>query len=61
MLRAAVCHPLAARPSKKDARAACSSRWNGWGSNAAAKALIAGASTTSFPDAYFWPAAKSSR
>src|SRR5207237_784598 len=38
MESAAVCHPLAARPPKKESRAAASSRWNGCGSNWVAKA-----------------------
>jgi len=42
---AAVCQPLAASPPKKLARAASSSRWKGWGSNWAAKALIDAAVT----------------
>jgi hypothetical protein len=32
MVKAAVCHPLAARPWKKELAAACSSRWKGCGS-----------------------------
>ena len=40
MVRAAVCQPLAANPPKIVSSAASSSRWNGWGSNSAAKALI---------------------
>ena len=39
IVRAAVCQPLATSPPKKLARAASSSRWNGWGSNSAANAL----------------------
>src|SRR5712691_6203039 len=60
MVSAAVCHPLAARLPKKEPRAAPSSRWNGCGSNWAAKALIAAASTRSVPETYFCPGAKSS-
>jgi hypothetical protein len=61
MVKAAVCHPLAARPLKKDFAAAASSRWNGCGSYAAANCLIAAASTRIRPDRYFCPTAKSSR
>src|SRR5712691_5453672 len=61
MVRAAVCQPLADRPWKNEARAASSSRWNGCGSKAAAKALIASASTRSRFVPYFCPTAKSSR
>ena len=60
-MRAAVCQPLALRPAKTETRAASSSRWNGCGSNVAAKALIAAASSPTLPVRYFWPAAKSSR
>ncbi len=61
MVSAAVCQPLAARPPKNEPRAASSLRWNGCGSNWAAKALMAAASTRSVPETCFCPGAKSSR
>src|SRR2546426_1225277 len=61
MVSAAVCQPLAARPPKNEPRAAWSSRWNGCGSNCAAKALMAAESTRSAVETNFCPGAKSSR
>jgi hypothetical protein len=52
---AAVCQPLAARPRNTLSRAVLSSRWNGCGSNSAAKALIRSASTRNAPEPKVWP------
>jgi hypothetical protein len=52
---AAVCPPLAARPRNTLSRAVLSSRWNGCGSNSAAKALIRSASTRNAPEPKVWP------
>ena len=40
MEEAAVCQPEAHRPPNREALAAASSRWKGWGSNSRAKAMI---------------------
>src|SRR5204862_1657405 len=61
MVTAAVCQPLAASPPKIVSRAASSSRWNGCGSNSAAKALIRSLSIGSGPERKVCPTAKSSR
>ena len=44
MVSAAVCQPLAARPRRIERFAASSLRWNGCGSNSAAKDFIRAAS-----------------
>jgi len=61
MLIAAVCQPLAANPANGDCCAAASSRWNGCGSYALAKAKISSLSTRLRPLLKTCPTAKSSR
>ncbi len=61
MVIAAVCQPLATRPPNRLALAAASSRWKGWGSNWAAKALISAASTVSELLTKVWPTTMSSK
>ena len=61
MVIAAACQPLAAKRPKIVSRAVSSSRWNGWGSNSAAKVLIRSSSIGSGPERTIWPTATSSR